>query len=99
MLILLEKGNLNMGLYEKGKDGSHLCNCYLYSRKNELAQVLFEMNNETQSISAFLNGYAIVPIEDYADLVEAASVSNAELKPITFSMENINTAYKELYKK
>ena len=52
--------------YKKGIDGSYLHNCVIKSRKNEKVEVLFYQD---KSISAFLNGYAIIPIKKYYKLI------------------------------
>jgi len=84
-----------VSFYEKGKDGSYFHNNLLKRRDGEKAPQLFSNNDET--ISAFLNGYAIIPIEEYARLVEMASPSDARLKPVIFSMKDIKEANKQLY--
>ena len=81
--------------YEKGKDGSHLHNCYIERRDGDLSEQLFR--NDGGVITAFLNGYAIIPIDRYACLVEMASPGDARLRPVVFSHEDIEAANKDLY--
>jgi hypothetical protein len=80
--------------YEKTRDGSYVCNCFISKRSGEMSEQLFTLTEK--SITATLNGYAIVPIEDYARLVELARPQNAKLRPIKFSKEKIDIADKEL---
>jgi len=81
--------------YEKGIDGSHIHNCCIMRRDGDLSEHLFR--NDGSVITAFLNGYAIIPIDLYARLVEMASPSNAKLRPVIFSMQDIEAANKDLY--
>ncbi len=53
--------------YKKLNDGSYVCNCYIGRREDESADALFKQNGD-ESIAAFLNGYAIIPLEEYAAL-------------------------------
>jgi len=81
--------------YQKGVDGSHIHNCYVMRREGDLSRQIFR--NDEGIITAFLNGYAIIPIGHYARLVELASPNDARLKPIPYSMQNIKDADKDLY--
>lgn len=49
-----------------GKDGSHLHNCVIQIREDSKASWLFDGTGET--VTCFLNGYAIIPLEEYARL-------------------------------
>lgn len=81
--------------YEKGKDGSHLHNCFVSRRNGDLSDQLF--NQDDGTVTAFLNGYAVIPIEDYSQLVKMASPQDATLRPVPFSMALIRAANKDIY--
>ena len=80
--------------YNKGTDGSYLHNCCIIRRNGDPSNVLFHSN---KTISAFLNGYAIIPMEKYARLVEIAMPSDIRLKSVVFSKEQIKEADRELH--
>lgn len=50
----------------KNKDGSYLRNCYVSRRKCDQTYTLFTETDE--SVTTSLNGYAIIPLTEYADL-------------------------------
>jgi len=52
--------------YEKCSDGSYLHNCYISPREEDKEKALFSQGRE--SITAHLNGYAVIPMEEYARL-------------------------------
>jgi hypothetical protein len=56
-----------MSEFKKLADGSYVHNCYLEGRDSDPAEFMFKQNAD-DSISAFLNGYAIIPIETYEEL-------------------------------
>uniref|UniRef100_A0A6M3LEU0 Uncharacterized protein n=1 Tax=viral metagenome TaxID=1070528 RepID=A0A6M3LEU0_9ZZZZ len=51
--------------YEAGKNGSYLHNCVIVRRENDPVEMLFRNDD---NITAFLNGYAIIPLEEYYKL-------------------------------
>ena len=53
--------------HEKCEDGSYLGNCHLQRRENDPAPYLFNQSG-TEYISCCLNGYAIIPLEEYQKL-------------------------------
>jgi len=53
--------------FEKMNDGSFVHNCRIVRRDNDKASVLFHQNGN-ESVAAFLNGYAIIPLEEYYQL-------------------------------
>lgn len=72
--------------YKKLKDGSFILNCILRRRVNDNSDYLFRQSNE--SVSVFLNGYAIIPIEEYFELKGEA---DDEL------LKQVEVASKQLY--
>ncbi len=66
--------------YGKSKDGGFIHNCVLVKRKTDKDKSLFCCSNERTT--AHLNGYAIIPIEEYAQLkgetVDLDAVTAAE---------------------
>lgn len=54
--------------YRKARDGGFVCNCYIESRDNEKAPALF-YQNVNESITPRLNGYAIIPLKKYMELI------------------------------
>ena len=52
--------------FEKCKDGSYIWNCFVERRKDDPSTVIFGGDNKT--ITAHLNGYAIIPLERYCEL-------------------------------
>ena len=80
--------------YEKKIDGSYFHNNLVELREGEAAKYLFY--NDGERITAFLNGYAIIPIEKYAALVKGASPGNANLNSVYFSMSDIEEANRQL---
>lgn len=70
--------------YNKAKDGSFVHNCIIEKRHNDKARFLFSASDDTVTCS--LNGYAIIPIEEYA-----------KLKGESVDLTNINKAYNDLY--
>lgn len=52
--------------YGKAKDGSYVHNCYIEMRDGMKEKIPF--HGTCDHVSAFLNGFAIIPIEDYAEL-------------------------------
>ena len=74
--------------YDKCKDGSFLHNCLIKSRGNDPAGYCFYLDGNT--ISVFLNGYAIIPIEDYY------AMKNEKLSKT--AKKNIRAAHKALRK-
>lgn len=55
--------------YEKLKDGSYIHNCFIKRRENEKSSILFYQDGD-ESISAFLNGYAVIPLDEYFRLTD-----------------------------
>ena len=49
--------------YKKCKDGSFVHNCFIKRRKDEPNALLFCQTD--YSITVLLNGYAVVPLEEY----------------------------------
>lgn len=74
--------------YGKNKDGSYVHNCIINRRENEKAPRLFSKNIEDEGIVTQLNGYAIIPIEEYFELT--GNIYDEIL-------ENIDLANKELW--
>jgi len=64
--------------YEKLKDGGFVHNCHLIPRGDEKADYLFYQDGD-KSITAFLNGYAIIPLEDYFKLTSGSDMYNSLL--------------------
>ena len=83
--------------YKKCRDGSYVTNCYILRREADSSNYLFYAK-EDMSITAHLNGYAIIPMEKYAELVELARLADDKITAIQFSMEAINEADKDLHK-
>lgn len=54
--------------YNKSANGSYLHNCYVKRRDSDPAPSLFTSDDGTD-IFCSLNGYAIIPMEEYAVLV------------------------------
>jgi len=75
--------------YEKGIDGSYFHNNLVELREGEAVKYLFY--NDGERITAFLNGYAIIPIEKYAALVNVTSPGS-----VYFSMSDIEEANRQL---
>jgi len=73
--------------YEKGIDGSYVHNCIVVCRKDDPTPTLF-YSKTGSSISAFLNGYAVIPIKEYC-----------ELKGIEYNGSKIEEADKVLHNK
>ena len=53
--------------YEKGKDGSYFHNNILIRRDDD-SNPGAVFNNQNETITAFLNGYAIIPMKKYCEL-------------------------------
>ena len=74
--------------FEKCKDGSYIWNCFVERRKDDPSTTVFSGDDKT--ITAHLNGYAIIPLERYCELTgepfnsdrikEADSQLNKEIK-------------------
>jgi len=66
--------------YSKSKDGGFIHNCIVNRRKTDKAKAIFYCDKD--KTIAFLNGYAIIPIEEYAELkggkADLTKVNNAE---------------------
>ena len=54
--------------FQKMKDGSFVHNCYIARRRGEKAPLLFRQESDGSKLIAFLNGYAIIPLEEYKKL-------------------------------
>ena len=54
--------------YKKSENGSFIHNCLIARRKEEPEATLFEQLNKSGDMLASLNGYAIIPLEEYAKL-------------------------------
>ena len=56
-------------MYQKLEDGSYVVNCFIKPRYkyNKNATALFSRDGD-KTIRAHLNGYAIVPVEEYLEL-------------------------------
>jgi len=80
--------------YEKGLNDSYLHNCLIIRRAGDPAGVLFR--RDKNGFTASLNGYAIVPIEEYTRLVELASPSNETLKEIEEADKELHGKSKDL---
>lgn len=69
--------------YSKGKDGSYVHNCLVVRREDDKVPTLFHQNGN-EHVSAFLNGYAVIPIEEYENLtgkptfIESRSIKKAD---------------------
>ena len=72
--------------FQKMKDGSYVHNCYIAPRSGEKAFVLFGYEPVGGGITAFLNGYAVIPLEEYK-----------KLKGEDFDGTSIEKAYRDLY--
>ena len=70
--------------YGKTKNGSYVHNCLIERRENEKAAILFYV--EDSEIGVYLNGYAVIPLEKYKELLGEK-----------FDGEYIEKADKELY--
>ena len=75
--------------YKKHKDGSYVHNCYIERRIDDMSKYMFYQSND-EYISAFLNGYAIIPLEKYYKLIDKEFPDQDK--------ENIIEADKQLYK-
>lgn len=54
--------------YKKAKDGSYFHNNIVVGRKGDPSEMRFYSKPGGESVVAFLNGYAIIPIEEYCRL-------------------------------
>ncbi|MCG7948061.1 MAG: hypothetical protein JAZ07_17085 [Candidatus Thiodiazotropha endolucinida] len=69
--------------YEKCKDGSYVHNCFVVRREDDKSPTLFYQNGN-EHVSAFLNGYAVIPLEEYErltgepTLIERQSIKKAD---------------------
>jgi len=77
--------------FEKGIDGSYFHNNLVIIRDDERESHLFYSSPKLRTISAFLNGYAIIPLETYYKLVRR------EIDERT--REQIKEADKQLHKR
>ena len=81
-------------VFEKMKDGSYLHNCHIVFRENDKAKYLFHKDSEDKSLTAFLNGYAIIPLEEYYRLKDERGDKGFDL--IEEALKNIKEADKQL---
>ena len=74
--------------FKKCEDGSYIHNCYVERRDGDPVDALFYSDHKT--MTARLNGYAIIPIDVYAKLSG---------KPTLISEDAIREADKHLHEK
>lgn len=55
--------------YKTMLDGSYLHNFFLRRRNDEPSPYLFRITENRVNLTAFLNGYAIIPLEEYYKLI------------------------------
>jgi hypothetical protein len=85
-----ESGEIDMVEYKKTNDGSYVHNCYIVRRDDDNGQYLFGQTDD-KKITAFLNGYAIIPLEEYAqltgkdlgDMIANANEADKQLHPVS----------------
>lgn len=77
--------------YKKNKDGAYLCNYIIRRRENDPAKWLAKRNKKTGQISVGLNGYAIIPIDEYMKL------GNRPEKSISKIMVEVEKADEQLH--
>lgn len=58
-----------MELYGKHENGSYMHNCYLIPREKDRHRRLV-INSDNNGVTVRLNGYAIIPLEEYAKLTD-----------------------------
>lgn len=63
--------------YKKCEDGSYLYNCALVRRDSDPVDLLFHQDGD-KSMTARLNGYAIIPLEEYVRLTGPAGFPAAK---------------------
>ena len=56
--------------YKACKDGSYVCNCFVKRREDSPSEFMFNQTVGAGSITAHLNGYAIIPLEEYYELTD-----------------------------
>ena len=71
--------------YRKQKNGTYLYNCILRRRKNDPASWLLKINRKKGEMLIALNGYAIIPLEDY---MKFKGITDDKIKKITDKIEN-----------
>ena len=66
--------------YNKCKDGGFVHNCLIVRREGDTSPHMFSQNSER--CTPTLNGYAIIPMEDYAKLTgrafDAKAIADAD---------------------
>jgi len=80
--------------YEKLEDGSYLHNCFLVRRNNDPSNILFYQDGDN-GVTARLNGYAIIPLEEYFELKDELG-ENANNYPDEM-LKNVEEADKQLH--
>ena len=66
--------------YIKCKDGSYVTNCYVKRRETDPSPYLFFQTPDGESLRPHLNGYAIIPIEEYRELTgQDVGISEAQI--------------------
>jgi len=64
------------------KDGSHVMNCVVIGRGRNSDGALFRVTSDFSGVKAYLNGYAIIPLEEYSKLIDkdfSGMLADAEL--------------------
>jgi len=64
--------------YERESDGSYLHNCLLKWRPEQGKEAMFRIDNG--SVKAYLNGYAIIPLEEYYELTQSGITKEDMIK-------------------
>ena len=68
--------------YMKATNGSYMHNCLVVRRESDPEMTI--VNGSTDNVSVSLNGYAIIPIEDYFKLKgEGSDLTMAKVKKVS----------------
>ena len=54
----------------KTKDGSYIHNCFIKRRLDDVSGALFEIPPDGSKMITKLDGYSIIPIEEYKRLID-----------------------------
>lgn len=58
-----------MALYEKHENGSYMHNCHVVPRAEDRHRPIV-CSSDDDGVTVMLNGYAIIPLEEYAKLAD-----------------------------
>jgi len=61
-----------MTIYKKLKNGSYLHNCYIAKREDDPQELI--VHEDGRQVFVSLNGYAIIPLEEYEKLTSKDSM-------------------------